>query len=479
MANGTRVTTVFQFRRDTTANWLANKDVIPAAGEPCFDLNLHTLKIGDGSTTYENLPAIGGVELKIEADGKSVVLEDNVFKLMGFDAAKVGAQPRKGEDGKLEWVVPSTETVDGLQSAVAGLQSNVTSLQTSVVNLQKLVGTSENGTAPLLTRIESLETQVSGTDALIDAKIEAFATTLTDDGKVNTLMELINYVIDHGEEAANLAAGIAELKGLVGLTSVAEQIANAGHMTKVEAESTLLSKVEAAKVLKRIKYEITSKPEGTLVDYRDKEIRVMVPSDYKWTKQNVGANGNANMYYMGFKAYAPEGAVSFKEGDHGVIVDEMFTFDDDFAGIDEFGRKYSICWLALASYNAVSDTWKYFGENSSFSKYVGWDYVVEWYDKNGVKIDADCIRINLSNENCHNVIEPYYMANVVKEVSVGGTILDVINNKVTIPVGAGLKFSDELNVSDDGIVSIGAVSWSKIVQAEGDVVTFDGGGAAG
>ena len=167
-------------------------------------------------------------------------------------------------------------------------------------------------------------------------------------------------------------------------------------------------------IAQKVKYEITSKPVGTLVNYGEKEIRVMCPADTKWVKQEVGETGNANMYYMGFKAYAPEGAVSFKEGDHGVIEDEMFTFDNDFAGTDEFGRNYSIVWLALASYDETSDTWTYFGKNSTASKYIGWDYVVEWYDVDGVMIASDRIRINLSNEGCHSSAEPYYINNAVK-----------------------------------------------------------------
>ena len=164
------------------------------------------------------------------------------------------------------------------------------------------------------------------------------------------------------------------------------------------------------------KYDITNTPKGTLINYGEKEIRIMVPENAEWIKQNVGPTGNSNMYYMGFKAYAPEGAVSFKEGDRGVILDEMFTFDDDFAGTDEFGRNYSICWLALASYNASSDTWTYFGKNSSTEKYIGWDYVVEWYDENGTVLDFNQIRINLSNEECHFAVEPYYMVNVTAEI---------------------------------------------------------------
>ena len=172
---------------------------------------------------------------------------------------------------------------------------------------------------------------------------------------------------------------------------------------------------ESKHLFEKVKYEITNTPVGTLVDYREKEIRVMCPVNTVFTKQTVGATGNANMYYMGFKAYAPDGAVSFKEGDKGVIIDEMFTFDNDFAGTDEFGRNYSICWLALASYNEASDTWTYFGKNSSKNKYIGWNYVVEWYNADGVVIGSDSIRINLSNEECHSVIEPYYVPSLIEE----------------------------------------------------------------
>lgn len=186
-------------------------------------------------------------------------------------------------------------------------------------------------------------------------------------------------------------------------------------------ESKIETKIDAeeadAKYLSR-KYEITHNPVGTLVDYRDKEIRVMCPANTQWVKQNVGSTGNANMYYMGFRAYAPEGAVSFKEDDQATIEDDtMYYFEDnDFAGVDELGRKYSIVWLALASYDESSDTWTYLGEKSSTEKYIGWYYSVEWYDADGVIIASDRVRINLTNEECHLDIEPFYMADVTAEV---------------------------------------------------------------
>lgn len=196
-----------QLRRATTAEWEANKGVIPAAGEPCFDLDLGTLKIGDGKTPYERLNTIGGAVsggVAVSADGDSIVLENNVFKLAGFDAAKTGAQPRKAADGKLEWVVP----VD-----VTALADRVTALE------EKMDGVISEDSI----------------DEKIDAKINEFADKISDNGTVDTFKELVDYVASHGEEAANMAADIAELQGLVGDDSVSAQIASAvsGKVDKV------------------------------------------------------------------------------------------------------------------------------------------------------------------------------------------------------------------------------------------------------
>lgn len=78
MANITLRTTI-QVRRDTTENWTTNKDIVPAAGEPCYDTGAGTLRIGDGVSTYENLPVIHAGEIPdaaahyegVKADGES------------------------------------------------------------------------------------------------------------------------------------------------------------------------------------------------------------------------------------------------------------------------------------------------------------------------------------------------------------------------------------------------------------------------
>lgn len=298
-----------QFRRDTTANWELHKDVVPAAGEPCFDIELGTLKIGDGVKSYGELEAIGGNgSVAVSADGKSIVLEDGVFKLAGFNAAEVGAQPRKNADGEIEWVVPSTETVEGLQTTVAGLQSDVSTL------MEKIDGTGDGSV-----------------DAKINAKINEFANQISDDGNINTLKELVDYVAAHGTEAADMAADITTLQGLVGDTKVSDQIdAAVAGLVKAEVDKGLST--------------------------------------------------------------------------------------NDF---------------------------------------------------------TDTLLEKLEN------IEAGAQVNKIESVKVGNTVLEIVEKAVVIPVGAGLKASDEITIAEDGTLGIGAISFSRIVQADGETVTFDGGTAAG
>lgn len=179
------------------------------------------------------------------------------------------------------------------------------------------------------------------------------------------------------------------------------------------AKSYTDGKVEAAINEHMAKmYEVDDVPVGTLVDYRDSEIRVMCPADAVFTKQNVGAGGDASNYYMTFKAYAPDGAVGYIEHLGGQVDKEVLT---DLK-TDEYGRKYQPTWLGIAKYDDSTGEWNYYGKNSSVNKYVGWDYQIDFYNADGVMIASDSIRINLSNENCHSEIRPYYVGGMMAEV---------------------------------------------------------------
>lgn len=74
MAEIKTIKVVIQFRRATTEEWKNNENTIPYAGEPCYDLDLCVLKIGDGKTPYKDLKAIGGIS--VSDDGLSLIVEN-------------------------------------------------------------------------------------------------------------------------------------------------------------------------------------------------------------------------------------------------------------------------------------------------------------------------------------------------------------------------------------------------------------------
>lgn len=143
--------TTIQIRRDTTANWTANKDIIPAAGEPCLDIDTGIVKYGDGKTTYENLKESGasathyeGVKTGSETDNEVIsrVLtaesatpkKDDIFVVKSLIAGDKYAYTAYVYDGK-NWAA-----MDGNYSAANVFTSAKITLAgnfTNVGNYQK------------------------------------------------------------------------------------------------------------------------------------------------------------------------------------------------------------------------------------------------------------------------------------------------------------------------------------------------------
>lgn len=250
--------------------------------------------------------------------------------------------------------------------------------------------------------------------ALASGKIDAYDILFLDEKKVGWIDKNGEVIIaepDLSEIESELAtkANSKEVEAKIATKADAEEV-NA----KIDELETALDDVaKAAYAHEQIKYEFTGVPAGSLVDYREDEIRVMCPENSVWTKQNVGVGGDANTYYGTFKTYVyDDNIVGYKEHLGNQSDSEILT---DLK-VDQYGRRYQPTWLGLAKYNEETDTWNYYGKGSSKEKYIGWDYRIDWFDVNGVMVGSDCIRINLSNENCHSSIEPYYVAEIMKEV---------------------------------------------------------------
>ena len=247
-------------------------------------------------------------------------------------------------------------------------------------------------------------------EALAAGVIDAYDILFLDEKKVGWVTKDGEVVIAE----TDLSGVEAELATKADATKVDEKINTAVTDTVASAKAYTDGKVEAA-ISEHMtkKYEITDVPEGTLVKMSESEIRVMCPVNTVFTKQNVGAGGDVNSYYMTLKTYVyDDNIVGYREhlGDQ---VDAEILTD---LKTDEYGRRYQPSWLALAKYDETTGAWNYYGASSSKDRFIGWDYQIDWFNADGVMIASDSIRINLSNEDCHSSSEPYYVGKIMKEV---------------------------------------------------------------
>lgn len=435
-------------RNDSTTNWLSNANQVLLKGEvgiEFLDDGKTKIKIGDGVKTWEQLDYFGG-------DVSGLQTDINILQsIVGADAS--GENPATGlfallnEKADSEDVYTKTET----DSAIAAAIVDANHLERKIVASIDEIDLSADRYIYMVPSSNS----ESGNDydeyMVINGALERVG---------NTAVDLSGYVpTEQFDSVKNAVDGLPLI-----------------YLTKEQAKATM----------PQVEYEISNKPTGTLVDYRDKEIRVMCPADTAWALQNVGENGDSSRYYIGFKAYAPnDSVVSFKEDTKATIEDDtMYYFEgNDFAGIDQYGRKYSIVWLPVAAYNSETDTWTYYGANSSTEKFIGWYYSVEWYNAEGKVVKSDTIRINLSNELCHNSIAPFYISDAITGVKVGGTILDIINKQVNIPVATdtllGVVMSsvaeNKIAVATDGTMEVNSINVNKLVQTDSDTLILNGG----
>lgn len=235
-------------------------------------------------------------------------------------------------------------------------------------------------------------------------------------------IEIINNKIS--VKIAETANGLVAVDGALSINLATRE--TAGAMSA--KDKMIIDSLPSAYVAR--KYDITDVPVGTLVDYHDHEIRIMCPKNVKFTQQQVGEGGDANSYYMTFKTYVPnENIVGYIEYLGNQPDEEILT---SFS-TDEFGRKYQSTWLPIAKYDETTSTWLYYGADSTSEKYIGWDYRIDWYDANGVVIASDKVRINLSNEECHNTNKPYYLVDyaTVQEVAEIKEITSVVEEVYT------------------------------------------------
>lgn len=129
--------------------------------------------------------------------------------------------------------------------------------------------------------------------------------------------------------------------------------------------------------------------------------------------------------------------------------------------------------------DSVSDEFIITGKNLAI-KEVAQDKIIGLSDALAGKVDVVEGYSLISDTELDRIskIESGAQVNKIENIKVGETLLEIVDKTVVIPVGAGLKASDEVAIAEDGTLGIGEVNVNKLVQSEGDYLVLNGGAAA-
>lgn len=144
--------------------------------------------------------------------------EDGKLSLLGFADAVGGAQLVKTEDGKISWLKPDTTTVEGLSTAIESLKT--------------VVGDDKSGLVKQVADNKAAIDTLNGASTVEGSVAYQIAQVVAGAGEsFDTLKEIADWITTHKTDAATMNSQINTnkddidgLKAKVGDTSVADQI---------------------------------------------------------------------------------------------------------------------------------------------------------------------------------------------------------------------------------------------------------------
>lgn len=120
---------LIQLKRGTKANLerVLRGDKKPAKGEPIWETDTNTLKLGDGVHNYIDLPYIKAQPTtELQVDDKSIELDNNdTLAIFNFSTAETGTIPIKTSSGEVEWKeIASVGTGDDAETLIFAQSSS-------------------------------------------------------------------------------------------------------------------------------------------------------------------------------------------------------------------------------------------------------------------------------------------------------------------------------------------------------------------
>lgn len=429
-----------------------------------------------------NADAIDAVEAKIGevAEGKTIVeMISDAQTAATYDDTALAGRVSTNETN----IKANTDAIDAIEADYLKA-ADKTELQDQITSNKNAID-----------KLNGDSTVEGSVDKKVTDAINEFATRVSDDGTINTIAELINYVSTHGGEATEMASAIDELETKVGEKSVAVQIEEA-----IAAEN--LAQYATDDELTAVADRVTA-VEGKAHEHANKDLL----DTYTQTEENLAdavAKKHEHANATVLDGITAEKVAAWDEAEKNVIA----SVDEAQFGVDT-DRKLTLLDIAIGKVTGLQDaldskankgtTLAEYGITDAYTKTETEARIQEVLDglsdtsETAASVSQALETYKTSNDQRVDTIEGKLsgiaegaQVNVLEAIKINGVAQTITDKAVNIPVATdtllgvvmGSTAENKIAVAADGTMEINSVNVNKLVQDENTALILNGGSAS-
>lgn len=417
-----------------------------------------------------------------------VVAENGTVSLYGVDGLQLTRQEDDGSvtkinyqpllvDGKLTWIEPSATTVEGLATEIEGLKTRISAAEATIGDASSgLVKNVANNTATISAiniKIGAVTEGKTVVEMISDAQAAATYDDTTLVGRVSTIES--DYL--KGADKTALEAKITEEATQAKTDAIAAIMGEAGidekYDTLKEIADWILSDTTAsAQLITRVTTIESDYLKGTDKTALQDEI------DALETFVGTLPEGAASTTVV---AYIKEVVDALKIGDY-AKASELTALTTRVKALEDIGAEKNVVATVDENQFAIDEARKLTLLNIAMGKVTGLT------DALADKVSVETGKSLVANDEITKLtgVEAGAQVNKLESIKLGGTVLDINEKSVNIPVatttllGAVMSSTaqNKVAVNTDGTMEVNSLNVNKLMQTEGEYLILDGGASA-
>ena len=467
------------------------------------------------------------------------VAEDGTVSLFGVDGleltrtevdgsiTKINYQPLL-VDGKLTWIEPSATTVEGLATEIEGVKTRLSAVESTVGNAEggliKDVADNTSGIEAINTKIGIVTEGKTVVEMISDAKTEAIYDDTALVGRVAAIEGDYLKAADKTALEAKMAADISTAKTETVAAIMGEAGIDEKYDTLREIADWILSDTTSSA-------ELITRVTNIENDYLKGEDKTVLQGEIDALETFVGTLPEGAIS-TNVVAYVKEVVDGLKIGDYAkaadltaltgrvstaegkiTLLEKVGAEKNIIASVDEAqfavdaNRKLTLLDIAMGKVTGLTDALAGKVDKVEGSRLITSDEATKLeklvLSEDGTvevsgEINASNVKelgswiatnrdtvlglLSTANETKLNGVESGAQANKIEQVKVGGTLLEIAEKVVNIPIAGetlGVVKSafgeNKIAVAKDGTMEVNSLNVNKLAQGEGDTLILDGG----